>query len=1027
MVHTCNICNRCFESRKGLNVHYASCKRKETHFIRRVNTPINGLTTTNDESEVNTTTILTTDVLQIESDLSVACPNLPNIEIIAADTCDDEKRVWRNHSMKSFNTLISNIYDEITGFRKNLFKIPSGKSGKTFIEELTFWLHELNVNSNLNGIALKTYMVLPVLMLQKPSPKSKAKDHTESLTRRLSQWKEGDIEAILSEVRYIQRKLTSSRRKRSQEDISRIFAKLIMEGKVSSALKFLDEQASSGVLTCTDEVLAELKSMHPSPSPVEDDSLLCGPVQHIPNCFFDAIDEQSVFNAASRTKGAAGPSGMDSDLYRRLLCSKSFGNYAKNFRTEIATFTRNLATKTYHPDLLEAFVSCRLIALDKNPGVRPIGIGEVLRRIVGKTISHHCRDEIKEASGPLQTCGGHASGAEAAIHAMKEIYEQDDTDAVLLIDASNAFNCLNRAVALHNIQVICPMLSKYIINTYRKPAKLFVNGGSMMYSQEGTTQGDPLAMPWYALSTTSIIDFLRENVPSVLQVWLADDATAAGKLDSLYKWYNDLETVGKKYGYYVKHSKCWLIVKSPELATAANTIFGKSVNITTDGKRHLGACIGSSTYKDAYCQDMVSGWSKQLEKLCDIADSQPQAAYAAFTKGFKSKFTYFLRTIDNFEDYTKPIDSILTDRFLPALFGGNCDVITNNRDLLTLNPSDGGIGVSNISQEAPKQRQASVKITKIHVSAVKEQKRTMPTADEEGKTAKDIKNSVKLDTETEKKRFVDITHNNLSTNLSVLVKQACDKGASSWLNTLPLVDQNLNLNKQEFRDALRLRYHQDLDNLPSYCPCGEKFDEVHAMSCKKGGFVSNRHDNIRDFLTTCLNKVCKDVQVEPHLIPVTTERFEFLSAKTGDDARLDMKARGFWRKGETAFFDVRVTHVNSSSSKNLDTSVQFRRHEDAKKREYLQRVLEVENGTFTPLIFGTNGGVGEECHRFLSQLAAKLADVSGDRYGTVVTWLRTRLSMELTRASLLCLRGSRVPFRNYSAEDLAFDNMLGEV
>ena len=89
--------------------------------------------------------------------------------------------------------------------------------------------------------------------------------------------------------------------------------------------------------------------------------------------------------------------------------------------------------------------------------------------------------------------------------------------------------------------------------------------------------------------------------------------------------------------------------------------------------------------------------------------------------------------------------------------------------------------------------------------------------------------------------------------------------------------------------------------------------------------------------------------------------------------------------------------------------------------------MEVEHGTFTPLIFGTNGGVGEECQRFLTHLAVKLAEVSGDEYGTVITWLRIRHSMELTRASLLCLRGSRVPFRNYSAEDLAFDNMLGEV
>ena len=81
--------------------------------------------------------------------------------------------------------------------------------------------------------------------------------------------------------------------------------------------------------------------------------------------------------------------------------------------------------------------------------------------------------------------------------------------------------------------------------------------------------------------------------------------------------------------------------------------------------------------------------------------------------------------------------------------------------------------------------------------------------------------------------------------------------------------------------------------------------------------------------------------VEPHLIPLTNEKFALKSANTSEEARLDIKAKGFWRKGETAFFDVRVTHVNSKSSKNLKTAQTFRRHEDAKKREYLERVLEV--------------------------------------------------------------------------------------
>ena len=78
------------------------------------------------------------------------------------------------------------------------------------------------------------------------------------------------------------------------------------------------------------------------------------------------------------------------------------------------------------------------------------------------------------------------------------------------------------------------------------------------------------------------------------------------------------------------------------------------------------------------------------------------------------------------------------------------------------------------------------------------------------------------------------------------VNQLRDKGASSWLTTVSLVDQGLVLNKQEFRDSLRLRYNVPLSDLPSKCVCGEKYTVSHALSCKKGGFVVQRHDSVRN-------------------------------------------------------------------------------------------------------------------------------------------------------------------------------------
>ena len=112
---------------------------------------------------------------------------------------------------------------------------------------------------------------------------------------------------------------------------------------------------------------------------------------------------------------------------------------------------------------------------------------------------------------------------------MRDIFEADSTEAVLLIDASNAFNRLNRSATMHNIQIICPEIATYVSNTYRNPSRLFIARGEEILSQKRTTQGDPLAMPWYSLCTSTIIEYLQSNTDNVHQVWLADDAASAGR------------------------------------------------------------------------------------------------------------------------------------------------------------------------------------------------------------------------------------------------------------------------------------------------------------------------------------------------------------------------------------------------------------------------------------------------------------------------------------------------------------------
>ena len=137
-------------------------------------------------------------------------------------------------------------------------------------------------------------------------------------------------------------------------------------------------------------------------------------------------------------------------------------------------------------------------------------------------------------------------------------------------------------------------------------------------------------------------------------------------------------------------------------------------------------------------------------------------------------------------------------------------------------------------------------------------------------------------------------------------------GSSNLLNVIPMREVNYVLNKQQFWDSIRLQYGWPIPGLPVSCSCGEGFNVQHAMSYKKEGFVTLRHNEVRDISATLLSDVCKDVELEPSLLSVNGEEQAMRKTATTNDAvRLDICARSFWVSGKKAFCDVRVFDPNA--------------------------------------------------------------------------------------------------------------------
>ena len=124
--------------------------------------------------------------------------------------------------------------------------------------------------------------------------------------------------------------------------------------------------------------------------------------------------------AALHDPSLLGPSGLDAQAWRRMCTS--FKSASANLCAALANVGKRIATTAVHPDGLAAFVACRLIPIDKCPGVRPIGVGEVPRCIIAKAILRILKKDIEDAAGSLQLCAGQDGGCEAAVHAMKQIF-----------------------------------------------------------------------------------------------------------------------------------------------------------------------------------------------------------------------------------------------------------------------------------------------------------------------------------------------------------------------------------------------------------------------------------------------------------------------------------------------------------------------------------------------------------------------------------------------------------------------------
>ena len=192
-----------------------------------------------------------------------------------------------------------------------------------------------------------------------------------------------------------------------------------------------------------------------------------------------------------------------------------------------------------------------------------------------------------------------------------------------------------------------------------------------------------------------------------------DPYKATGPLEEVKQWWDELRQAGPPLGYYPNSKKFWLVVKPKKEGRAKEMFAGTGINITTEGRKHLGAALSSRSYLEEYVGGKVEDWVGEVTRLAEFARSQPQASYAAFTFGLRHRWTCFMRALPDIENLLQPLERAISNVLIPLLIGRNCSEA--ERDLVALPVRLGGLGLINPSDSVDAEYSASIRILALHL------------------------------------------------------------------------------------------------------------------------------------------------------------------------------------------------------------------------------------------------------------------------------------------------------------------------
>ena len=560
---------------------------------------------------------------------------------------------------------------------------------------------------------------------------------------------------------------------------------------------------------------------------------------------------------------APGPSGLRPSHLREAVGCPS-PDCATLALSSLTHFINLLASGKLPPSILPHLCSAVLLAIrKKNGGLRPIAVGEVLRRLTSKCLVNVARQSALSTLTPLQLGVCVKGGCEAIIHAASNLMSSSLPRHrwTLLLDFSNAFNCINWEAMFVETRNRIPTLSAWIEACYSCQPFLFM-GKETIRSSCGVQQGDPLGPLGFALSLHPLIEKIRDEVPGLsLNAWYLDDGTLMGHPEDLAAALQIVEREGPLLGLHRNRGKSLLFI--PKEADHSQSPLPADIPVTRRGFSLLGCPIGPPDFCEEIFQARLTKVRTSLGALRDLGDSQAEITLLRSCLALP-KVSFVLRACppSHIQQSSCDFDQAIRDT-LESIVGGPLSDWSWLK--ASLPSSHGGLNLRSASLHAPAAFLASSTASKHLVERIlghppSSTLHTVPAVKALATTAarSDWQNIDDIDVPLRQRSLShsidEASFQNLLSSAPTIRSQALAYSSSlphagDWLNVVPSTPLGLHLQDREFQCCLRYWLGIPLQSNPLPCPeCRDTADIFgdHQVRCSGNGDRISRHNAIRD-------------------------------------------------------------------------------------------------------------------------------------------------------------------------------------